>query len=174
MKTFEPPTGNGDFLTITTKPTKDVIQDDITDLISKCEKEQCVMNSILIAEKFGAKIVEGVTYVIAFKQEVGCGDHFIRHAWNKIGEDYFDVSADYVWPMFELTDAKYYYIPLAEYDFAEYNPVGTDKFMTNAVEIANKLNAASAAEKESEENGEKIKNDDTKDSPELTDDDNEA
>lgn len=86
---------------------------------------ECLYNAYKTAKETGALIVEGII-------KINCGE-YRRHAWNKIGDSYFDVTKEY---QFERDDFKkklnaackedtdelsYSYIKCVEYPINECN-----------------------------------------------------
>lgn len=107
---------------------------DIEELISKFENSKCVQNSHLIAEKINIKCVEGFVYCMVANGD-RIDDKIIRHCWNKVDDNYFDITKDFIWDETDIPK-KFIYFPIAEYESNEYDFSQEKLFLSNAVEIA--------------------------------------
>ena len=86
------------------------------------EPNKCLGNAYKVAEQTGAMIVEGVL-------RIG-NAQFVKHAWNKLGDLYFDPTKDYVFETDEfrrsmseygIDHLTYDYVKCIEYDLDECN-----------------------------------------------------
>ena len=142
--------------------TSDVIDEKlVSNLLNELKDEKCVENAIEIAKATNSKCVEGFVFCLVTKQgEVG--DKVIRHCWNKINNQYFDATNEYVWSRNKFIATKYHYFEIDEFEPSEYVFKDGNYFISNAVEIAEQLDIKWMKEIESEESNteDKKKNDD--------------
>src|ERR1700679_1166557 len=94
----------------------------------------CIYNAILAAKSANEECVEG--FVIC----MGNGyPGAIPHCWNKMGDNYFDITKDCIWAVTRAA-ATFYYFPLATFSTDIY---GSDyRFRSDAVQIAGAVSAA--------------------------------
>ncbi len=95
----------------------------------------CIQNAYFTAKATSASLIEG--FVIC--KQVPDVIFVIRHCWNKIGGDHYDVTNDYIWSKLKQKTAHYYY-PIVEHKCLDYETNQQDvfkiRFLSNAVEIA--------------------------------------
>jgi|GEM_PF-3085578 len=92
------------------------------------EDGACVYNANFTAKAVGGDCVEG--FVIC---QGNAYPGAIRHCWNKIGDDHFDLTKEFVWAK-TRPSATFYYFPLEIFEPGVY--AGDYTFRSKAVEIA--------------------------------------
>lgn len=95
----------------------------------------CVLNSYLTGQATGATCIEGFVACKKLPLEFSV----IRHCWNKIDNQNYDVTLEYIWS--KTNDGyEYFYYPIAEYYALDYDQqlvtATKPSFLSDAVRIA--------------------------------------
>ena len=129
------------------KPSSQILNKDQIELIKdKIElnpveefgKGNCLGYAFRVAQNTNATIVEGVARVLVEKD--GTQDEtVIKHAWNILDGNHFDVTKDYVWPSLSPNLLKSQYYLVNNYSLSEYNLDG------NAIEFKSSVDLIAAS-----------------------------
>ena len=96
----------------------------------------CLPNAYSVAQITGAEIVEGIAYVKVRSGDI-LNETIIKHAWNIIDGQHFDVTKDYVWPNLNALLENIDYEMRESFSYNDYIPEGNKVgFKSNSDQIA--------------------------------------
>ena len=130
-----------DYHEVLVSPTDEVVEfKQLESLLKIINQNKCFGNSYETSKLTGALCIEG--FIVSIVTDEGQRQpKVLMHCWNKLGENYFDVTKNYVWEGFQL-EGEYHYYPVQEFFCDEYQPIDGKKInmLSNAEEVAIELN----------------------------------
>ncbi|MFC6098367.1 hypothetical protein ACFPVY_17095 [Flavobacterium qiangtangense] len=82
-------------------------------------KGQCLYNAYQVANATGAKIVEGIANIQVEKEGLE-STTIIKHAWNILNGNQFDITKDLVWPNLSVNLKEINYLSAEEFSKSDY------------------------------------------------------
>lgn len=120
-------------------------QETVKKLSLKFEPNQCIDNSGFVMKYLNVPCCEGVAFIVLDESEnqknVGA---WIKHAWNRKDDFYFDVTKEYVFPRNNTIPREIHHFLINEYCVEDYKKQkeqeGSSGFLSDAEKIKNILN----------------------------------
>lgn len=142
-------------ITDTSRCLSEEEQKAIKDLSTRFSQNQCIDNSCLVMQKLNIPCCEGVAYIVPDTPDnVRNEGAWIKHAWNRKNDFYFDVTKEYVFPRNNAIPREIHYFLINEYCAEDYKKQkeheGTSGFLSDAEEIKNILNKINDENKDGE------------------------
>jgi hypothetical protein len=137
---IEIPFNNAVYKEIDITKIENITQIDSSNLSILMKQNQYLFNSYKVAKLTDSLCVEGFVFIKVDKT----GSFFV-HCWNKIDNDYFDLTKDSVWSE-NGKEIECHYFPVDEYLFENYNVSENEinqelKFLSKTQEIVDGLQA---------------------------------